>query len=66
MNPDPSYIFAYETQARYTPGDAWITIAVSATRQAAARRTLGHRDVWGRAPVDVRLVAIGASAARAA
>jgi hypothetical protein len=49
---------AYETQARYAPGEAWITIDVSICRQTAIDEALFRRDPWGRRPIELRMLAV--------
>jgi hypothetical protein len=53
---DPTPI-AFELQARFDDGEAWITLAVCATRPTAERSGL-RRDVWGRVPTDTRVVPV--------
>jgi hypothetical protein len=65
-NPGDSTILAYETHVRYVPGGEWLTIAVRASRRAAEREPLCHRDAWGRTPTEVRIVAVHASRSRRA
>jgi hypothetical protein len=52
-NPDP--VLAYETQARYAPGEAWVTLDVSVCRRLAVDEAFVRRDPWGRLPTEVRV-----------
>jgi hypothetical protein len=58
--PDPSDTpIAFELQARFASGEAWITLGVSAAVRAAKLGALScARDVWGRVPTETRVVAI--------
>lgn len=52
-------ILAYETQARYAPGEAWVTIDVGRCRRVAFEEAYFRRDPWGRTPLEVRVVSVG-------
>jgi hypothetical protein len=54
----PPPILAYETQARYGPGEAWITLDVSASHALAVDEAFFRRDPWGRKPTEVRVRSI--------
>jgi hypothetical protein len=58
MNSDAELppIRAYEVQARYAPGEAWITLDVCLNRLRAVREAYLRHDPWGRAPIQVRIV----------
>ena len=51
-------ILAYETQARYGPGEAWITLDVSLSHALAVDEAFFRRDPWGRKPTEVRVRSI--------
>ena len=46
-------ILAYETQARYGPGEAWITLDVSLSHALAVDEVFFRRDLWGRKSTEV-------------
>jgi hypothetical protein len=50
---------AYETQARYAPGEAWVTLDVSISRRLAVDEAYFRRDPWGRVPTEVRVRRVG-------
>jgi hypothetical protein len=52
---------AYELQARYGPGEAWITLDVCLSRIVAVEEGLFRRDAWGRTPTEVRVVPVRAA-----
>ena len=54
----PPPILAYETQARYGPGEAWITLDVSASHALAVDEAFFRRDPWGRKLTEVRVRSI--------
>lgn len=54
----PPPILAYETQARYGPGEAWITLDVSVSHALAVDEAFFRRDPWGRKPTEVRVRSI--------
>lgn len=59
MSPLPHRpIIAYELQARYAPGEAWITIDVCVSRVVAIEEGLFRPDPWGRTPMEVRVVPV--------
>lgn len=58
QDPDTGPVLAFELQARYAPGEAWITLDVCSSRMVAVEEALFHRDAWGRAPAEVRVVAV--------
>jgi hypothetical protein len=68
MSQDPGTgpALAFELQARYAPGETWITLDVCSSRMAAVDEALFNRDAWGRTPADVRVVAIHGRERRAA
>jgi hypothetical protein len=45
-------IIAYETQARYAAGEAWITLDVCICRRSAIDEVAFRRDSWGRRPIE--------------
>jgi len=51
-------VLAYELQARYAPGEAWITLDVCSSRNVAVEEALLHRDPWGRPPTEFRAVPV--------
>lgn len=51
-------IIAYETQARYAAGEAWITLDVAVSLRIAIDDAFFWRDPWGRAPTEVRVVSV--------
>lgn len=53
-----SQVIAYETQARYGPGEDWVTLKVSPARLLALDEAFVRRDPWGRAPTELRVCAI--------
>jgi hypothetical protein len=57
---------AYETQARYAPGEAWVTLDVSICRRLAVDEAFFRRDPWGRVPTEVRVRRIEHGLGRAA
>jgi hypothetical protein len=59
-NPEQPAI-AYELQARYAPGEAWITLDVCLSRVVAVEEGLFRRDAWGRTPTEVRVVPVRAA-----
>jgi hypothetical protein len=63
---DTGSALAYELQARYAAGETWITLDVCSSRMAAVEDALFHRDAWGRAPAEVRVVAVPGGKRRAA
>jgi hypothetical protein len=54
-DPNPDSVLAYETQARYAPGEAWVTLDVSVSRQLAVDEAFFRRDPWGRVPTEIRV-----------
>lgn len=54
----PPPILAYETQARYGAGEAWITLDVSVSHALAVDEAFFRRDPWGRKPTEVRVRSI--------
>jgi hypothetical protein len=58
QDPGTDHVLAFELQARYAPGETWITLDVCSSRMAAIEEALFHRDAWGRAPAEVRIVAV--------
>jgi hypothetical protein len=54
-NNAPGFALAYETQARYAPGEAWVTLDVSVSRRLAVDEAFFRRDPWGRVPTEVRV-----------
>jgi hypothetical protein len=56
--PDRGALLAFELQARYATGEAWITLDVCSSRLVAIEEALFHRDAWGRTPTEVRVVAV--------
>ena len=63
---DHDEILAYELQARYAPGEAWITIDVCVSRMVAVEEALLVRDPWGRTPTEFRVVRTPSGARRRA
>jgi hypothetical protein len=63
---DTGPVLAFELQARYAPGEAWITLDVCSARVVAVEEGLFRRDAWGRAPDEVRVVAVRGADRRAA
>ncbi|HEX5559787.1 MAG TPA: hypothetical protein VFX13_19405 [Gaiellales bacterium] len=55
---DTGPVLAFELQARYAPGETWITLDVCSSRMVAVEEALFHRDAWGRAPAEVRVLAV--------
>ncbi len=55
FQPHPDPVIAYETQARYAPGEAWITLDVSVSRTVAVDEAFFRQDPWGRMPTEVRV-----------
>ncbi len=55
---DTGPVLAFELQARYAPGETWITLDVCSSRMIAVEEALFHRDAWGRAPAEVRVLAV--------
>jgi hypothetical protein len=55
---DNTRILAYEMQARYAAGEAWITLDVSVCRHTALDEALFRRDPWGRVPSGLRVRAV--------
>lgn len=51
---------AYELQARFGAGEAWVTLDVCGTPVAAERAGLCRRDAWGRLPIETRVVPVHA------
>jgi hypothetical protein len=49
---------AYEFQARFSAGESWVTLVVCATEVAAEESGEGRRDVWGRGPLETRVVPV--------
>ena len=64
--PDRGALLAFELQARYAAGEAWITLDVCSSRLVAIEEALFHRDAWGRTPTEVRVVAVRAGGPRRA
>jgi hypothetical protein len=58
-DPNPYSVLAYETQARYAPGEAWVTLDVSVSRRLAVDEAFFRRDPWGRVPTEIRVRGIG-------
>lgn len=54
-DPHSEPVLAYETQARYGPGEEWVTLDVSVSRRIAVDEALFRRDPWGRVPMEVRV-----------
>lgn len=63
---DTGPVLAFELQARYAPGETWITLDVCSSRMVAVEEALFRRDPWGRAPAEVRVVAVHGGERRAA
>ena len=63
---DTGSVVAFELQARYAPGETWITLDVCSSRMVAVEEALFHRDAWGRTPAEVRVVAVYGGERRAA
>lgn len=57
-DPHPDCILAYETQARYAPGEPWVTLDVSVSRRLAVDEAFFRRDPWGRVPTEIRVRSI--------
>jgi hypothetical protein len=55
---DHDGVLAYELQGRYASGEEWITLDVCNSRMVAVEEALLHRDPWGRAPTEFRVVAL--------
>jgi hypothetical protein len=55
VDPNPYSVLAYETQARYAPGEAWVTLDVSVSRRLAVDEAYFRRDPWGRVPTEIRV-----------
>ena len=55
---DTGSLLAFELRARYAPGETWITLDVCSSRMVAVEEALFRRDAWGRAPAEVRVVAV--------
>jgi len=51
-------VIAYETQARYGPGEDWVTLTVSASALLALDEAFIHHDPWGRSPTEIRVRSI--------
>jgi hypothetical protein len=66
QNPATGPVLAFELQARYAPGETWITLDVCSSRMVAVEEALFHRDAWGRNPAEVRVVAVHGGERRAA
>jgi hypothetical protein len=66
QDPDTRSVLAFELQARYAPGETWITLDVCSARMAAVDEAPSHRDAWGRVPVELRVVAVHGGERRAA
>jgi hypothetical protein len=64
--PDSGHALAYETQARYAPGEPWVTLDVSICLRLAVEEAFFRRDPWGRVPTEVRVRRIGNREQRAA
>jgi hypothetical protein len=58
QNSDTGCVLAFELQARYAPGETWITLDVCSSRMVAVEEALCRRDAWGRTPAEVRVVAV--------
>jgi hypothetical protein len=54
-DPHPNSVIAYETQARYAPGEVWVTLDVSVSRLPAVDEAFLRRDPWGRVPTEIRV-----------
>jgi hypothetical protein len=55
MSTDPHHpgsVLVYETQARYAPGEPWVTLDVSICRRIAVDGAFFRRDPWGRVPME--------------
>jgi hypothetical protein len=57
-DPHPDSVIAYETQARYGPGEDWVTLDVSVSRLIAVDEAFFRHDPWGRAPTEIRVRSI--------
>lgn len=49
---------AFELQARFGPGEEWITLRVSSSPTPAVPTTLRRYDAWGRTPLATRVVPV--------
>jgi hypothetical protein len=63
---DTGFVLAFELQARYAPGETWITLDVCSSRMVAVEEALFDRDAWGRTPAEMRVVAVHGRERRAA
>jgi hypothetical protein len=66
QNSDTGSVVAFELQARYAPGETWITLDLCSSRMVAAEEALFPRRTWGRTPAEVRVVAVDGGERRAA
>jgi hypothetical protein len=55
---DPDLVIAYETQARYDPGEGWVTLEVSVSHLLALDDAFLRHDPWGRAPTELRVLRV--------
>lgn len=53
--PQTSPLIAYETQARYGPGEEWVTIDVRVSHLLALDEVFVRHDPWGREPTEIRV-----------
>jgi hypothetical protein len=58
LHPEAGPVIAYETQARYGPGEEWVTLTVSAQRLLALDEAFVRHDPWGREPTEIRVRSI--------
>lgn len=63
-DPNPHPVMAYETQARYAPGEAWVTLDVSVSRRLAVDEAFFRRDPWGRVPIEIRVTSVASGLSR--
>jgi hypothetical protein len=58
FDPNSDTVVAFQTQARYGRGEAWVTLDVSIDRDTAVDEAFFRRDPWGRTPTQVRVRSI--------
>lgn len=58
VHPEPGQMIAYETQARYGPGEPWVTLIVSSSPVLTLDDAFERHDPWGRAPIELRVCGI--------
>jgi hypothetical protein len=58
MDATPDPVIAYETQARYGPGEEWVTLVVSVSSLLNLAEAFVRHDPWGREPTELRVRSI--------